>query len=105
MARLNVRKLIVAAALVVLASPAFADGFVASSCNFSGYFGYSNCRTIWREIAEPVRDLKQERLDEIARQQDDAKWEAFCKPTFHADQYGVRRATYAKPGCEFGRSE
>ena len=106
MARLNVRKLIVSAALLVLASPAFADGFVATSnCNFSGYFGYSNCRTVWRDIAEPVRDLKQEKLDEIARQQEDAKWEAFCKPTFHTDQYGVRRATYAKPGCEFGRTE
>jgi hypothetical protein len=54
MARLNVRKLIVAAALVVLASPAFADGFVAtSSCNFPD----------------------------------------------------ISDTTYAKPGCEFGRSE
>jgi len=24
---------------------------------------------------------------------------------FKADQYGVRRASYAKPGCEFGRTE
>src|ERR1700741_2448477 len=96
----------VAATLVVLASPVAADEWVTtSSWNFSGLFGYSNCRTTWREIADPVRDIKQERQDEIARQQEDAKWEAFCKPTFHADQYGVRRATYAKPGCEFGRSE
>jgi hypothetical protein len=106
MARLNVTKLIVLAALMVSASPALAEEFVrTSNCNFSGYYGYSNCTTTWREIAEPVRDLAQEKRDEIARQQEDAKWEAFCKPTYHADQYGVRRASYAKPGCEFGRSE
>jgi hypothetical protein len=106
MARLNVKKVIVLAALAALAPPAFADQLVMTShCNFSGYYGYSSCQTTWRDIAEPVRDLKQGRLDEIARQQEDAKWEAFCKPTFHADQYGVRRASYAKPGCEFGRTE
>jgi hypothetical protein len=106
MARLNVRPLIMLAALAALASPAAAEEFVRTShCDFSGLYGYSNCTTTWREIAEPVRDLRQERLDEIARQQEDAKWEAFCKPAFHTDQYGVRRASYAKPGCEFGRTE
>jgi hypothetical protein len=30
---------------------------------------------------------------------------AFCKPSFKADEYGVRRASDATRGCEFGRSE
>lgn len=37
--------------------------------------------------------------------EDIAKWEAFCKPTKHADEYGVIRLRYAQPGCEFGRNE
>ena len=43
--------------------------------------------------------------DAIARQKEEAKWKEFCKPVFRADEYGVRRASYAKAGCEFGRSE
>jgi hypothetical protein len=48
---------------------------------------------------------QQERLDATARQREDEKWEAFCKPTFKADEFGVRRASCAKKGCEFGLSE
>jgi hypothetical protein len=31
--------------------------------------------------------------------------DAFCKPTFTSDEFGVHRASYARKGCEFGRNE
>ena len=100
------KKLAIAAALIAWASPAPADTLIESSnCKFSGYYGYRNCRTTWTRIPAPVRNPEQERLDALASQKEDAKWTAFCKPSFKADEHGVRRASYATPGCEFGRSE
>lgn len=100
------KKLIMAAALVACASPALADSLVETfSCDYSWHYGYNRCRRVWTRVPDPVRDLEQERLDKIAREKEDAKWEEFCKPTFKADAFGVRRATYAKKGCEFGRNE
>jgi len=100
------KKLMMIAAAVALASPAWAGTWVeTANCRFSGYYGYAGCRTVWTEIPDPVRDPEQERLDKIAREKELAKWEAFCKPVFKADQFGVRRASYANAGCEYGRSE
>ncbi len=100
------KKLMMMAAFAAFASPASAGSWVATdNCRFSGYYGYDQCRTVWTEIPDPVRDPEQERLDKIARQREEAKWQEFCKPVFRTDVYGVRRASYAKPGCEFGRSE
>jgi hypothetical protein len=103
---MTVKKFLMMVALVAYASPALAGSYVSTwSCKYSRYYGYNNCRSTWTKIPDPVRDLEQERLDGIARQQEDARWEAFCKPTFRADEYGVHHASYAKKGCEFGRSE
>jgi hypothetical protein len=33
----------------------------------------------------------------------DRRWAARCRPVGHVDAYGVRRLSYAAPGCEFGR--
>ena len=100
------KKLLMIAMFVACASPALADSFVESSrCKYSRTYGYDNCRTTWTRIPDPVRDPEQERLDAIARQKEDAKWVRFCKPVFRADEYGVRRATYAQKGCEFGQNE
>jgi hypothetical protein len=30
------------------------------------------------------------------------KWEAYCAPTPHVDEFGVTRFTYAHPRCEYG---
>jgi len=99
-------KLAMIAALLACASPALAESLVSTShCKFSHYYGYDNCRTTWTKLPDPVRNPEQERLDAIAVQKEDAKWEAFCKPKFRVDAFGVRRATYATKGCEFGRSE
>jgi hypothetical protein len=104
--RMTVKKFLMMAALVAYASPALAGSYESTwSCKYSRYYGYNNCRSTWTKIPDPVRDLEQERLDANARQQEDARWEAFCKPTFRADEYGVHHALYAKKGCEFGRSE
>ena len=104
--RMAVTKLMMTAALLACASPAFAGGWVSTwSCRFSGHYGFSNCRTTWTRVPDPVHDPEQERLDAIALQQENAKWDAFCKPTFTADEFGVHRASYAKKGCEFGRNE
>jgi hypothetical protein len=103
---MTVKTLILAAVLVACASPSLAGSYVSTwNCRHSRYYGYSDCRTTWTESPDPVRDVEQERLDAIAHQKEDAKWEAFCSPTFRADAYGVRRASYAKQGCEFGRTE
>jgi hypothetical protein len=101
-----VNSLVLAAALVACASPALAGSYVSTwSCKYSRFYAYNNCRTTWTHIPDPVRDAEQERIDALALARENAKWEAFCKPTFTADEYGVRRASYAKQGCEFGRSE
>ena len=99
-------KLIAIAVLVAFASPAEAYSSVTTwGCKYSGYYGYSNCRRTYTELPDPVRDPEQERQDALARKQADEKWDAFCKPKFASDEYGVRRASYAATGCEFGRSE
>ena len=103
---MTLKTLAMAAALVACASPALAETLVSTShCKFSRYYGYDSCRTTWTKIPDPVRNPEQERLDAAALQKETAKWEAFCKPSFKADAFGVRRASYARQGCEFGRSE
>ena len=47
----------------------------------------------------------QDQEDEKARRASIEKWEAFCKPQRTYDNEGVTRLTYARKGCEFGRSE
>lgn len=32
------------------------------------------------------------------------RWEVYCQPTAHVDNFGVTRFSYAHPGCEFGKS-
>ena len=103
---MTLKTLAITAVLVACTSSALAESLVSTShCKFSRYYGYDSCRTTWTRISSPVRNPEQERLDAIALQKEDAKWAAFCKPTFKADEFGVRRASYAAQGCEFGRSE
>ena len=100
------KKLLMIAALLVLASPAFAESEVTTwGCRYSHFYGYTHCGSTWTRIPDPVRDPEQEHQDAVARQKESEKWEQFCKPSFRHDEFGVLRATYAKQGCEFGRSE
>jgi hypothetical protein len=101
-----VKKGLLAVALVVCASPALAGSLVSTSdCRFSRFYGYSHCISTLTYVPDPVRNLEQERLDAIAQAKEDEKWDAFCRPTFKADRYGIRRASYAAKGCDVGRSE
>jgi hypothetical protein len=104
--RMAVKSLLMVAALIAHASPAIARSWVTtSSCTYSRYYGYSNCQVISTYIPDTVRDFENEQREATERQKEDAKWENFCRPKFRTDEYGMRRASYAKSGCEFGRSE
>jgi hypothetical protein len=101
-----VHKFIVLTAFVVAASPAFATSWVeTSNCRYSRFYGFHQCTRTLTEIVAPARDPERERQEAQAREAEAVKWEAFCKPTFHLDEYGMHRASYAHSGCEFGRSE
>jgi hypothetical protein len=75
---------------------------IRTNCTYSRYFGKS-CHTVG--IDDQERNSAQEAADLQARQERDKKWEAFCKPARTYDDLGVVRLVYARPGCEFGRSE
>jgi hypothetical protein len=103
---MTVKKLLMIAVLVLVSSPAFAESEVTTwGCHYSRFYGYTHCGSTWTKIPDPVRDPEQEHQDATARQKEGEKWEQFCKPSFRHDEFGVLRATYAKQGCEFGRSE
>ncbi|MCC7348542.1 MAG: hypothetical protein IT538_14205 [Variibacter sp.] len=51
-------------------------------------------------IPAPVTD------EEVARSEArHARWASRCRPQFRTDRYGVKRAYYAAPGCDLGRSD
>lgn len=96
------------AALALMSGPARAWE-VYRSCVDNGSYVYgnssynSNCRT--SVVEDPVRDPAREAEAERLRKEQIAQWEAFCKPVRHYDSLGVIRLSYARAGCEFGRSE
>ncbi len=93
-------------ALLGCTSPALAGSYVSTrDCHYSRYYGHSSCVATSTYVSDPIRSMEQDRLDAIAKSTQDEKWEAFCKPSFETDEYGVRRASYARKGCDVGRSE
>jgi hypothetical protein len=95
----------VIASLALLASSAQAWE-IRESCAHSRFYGWSNCRTIGTpDLPPPSRDFAQEAEDNKARTERIKRWEDFCKPTRHYDEFGVVRLAYAQKGCEFGRGE
>jgi len=89
-------------AMLALTSGSAQAWEITTHCTYSQYYG-KTCRTVGRE--DPVRDPAQEAADLRARQEEDRKWAAYCKPARTHDDLGVVRLVYARPGCEFGRSE
>ncbi len=97
-----------ALALVALSfSTAKADWSITSSC--VGGWGMGSCSAVKRHSVRdthlrhvPGFDTEQEAKESMAQ---DRKWVSFCKPVVFTDRYGVSRYSYARPGCEFGRSE
>jgi hypothetical protein len=101
-----VRKGLLIVALVGCVSPAFAGSLVSTrDCKYSSYYSYSHCVSSLTYVPDPVRNFEQERLDAVAEKKQNEKWDAFCKPAFKTDEYGIRRASYARRGCDVGRSE
>lgn len=96
-----------AAASAIGASPAAADWTMMSSC--VGGWGMRSCVLNWRDNPRDphLRSISDEISEEEARRSEarDRKWMSYCKPVLVEDRYGVARYRYAKPGCEFGRSE
>jgi hypothetical protein len=84
-----------------------ADGAVTSSCSW--YRGLTSCTRQWRAIPRDpyTTEINAPKDGEAAREAEerDKKWVARCKPTTWQDHYGVTRVRYAKPGCEFGKTE
>ena len=89
-------------AMFVLATGSAEAWEITTHCTYSRFFG-KTCRTVGRDDAG--RDPTQEAADLRAIQEEDRKWAAFCKPARTHDDLGVVRLVYARPGCEFGRSE
>ena len=96
-----------ALAMLASSSSANADWTITGSC--VGGWGMRNCVVNQRDFprdphVRPVRgfDTPEASQESFKR---DSKWLAFCKPVVVRDGFGVDRYVYAKPGCEFGRSE
>jgi hypothetical protein len=104
-------KLTYAAAMiaVVLASSAWAQTAVTTSTTSckDTYAGHV-CTTI-SSTGEPESPRQLSQKEERKYREDKAasirKWEAYCRPTRHIEEFGVTRLHYAHEGCEFGRSE
>jgi hypothetical protein len=99
---------IVTIAAMVPATAALAGGGTLTSSCIGGW-GNRSCVLQWREgTRDPhVVHAWAPRSDIEAREaeQRDRKWLAYCRPVIRYDRYGVGRYHYARPGCEFGRSE
>lgn len=105
------KKILIPALLALSVSPVQARSWVDRSvCQGSRFYGYHRCTYTHTELPRVSRDVSfttspAARQEEEAREAEAAKWEAYCKPVFRHDEYGIRRALYAHAGCEFGRSE
>jgi len=95
-------KILYMVAALALVSTSAQAWEVVERCTFSKFYGRT-CRTTYVD-AEP-RNPALEQEEEKARRASIEKWEGFCKPTRTYDDVGVVRLTYARKGCEFGRSE
>jgi hypothetical protein len=109
----------IALAAVVITTTSAVITFAAkadatTSCKtVPGYQHERVCTTMTIPEAVPPKPFaslpKSEQLeilqDNAEREARIAKWEAFCKPQFSPDRYGVRRASYAHDGCDLGRDQ
>ncbi|MGE3868648.1 MAG: hypothetical protein AB7F51_03935 [Pseudorhodoplanes sp.] len=92
----------------VPAGEAQANGVFTRSCMWQA--GIGTCAGQWRlfppsdpNALSAVLSRSEEMSPEA--QERDRRWLERCKPQGRQDQYGVMRLRYAKPGCEFGKTE
>jgi hypothetical protein len=104
--RMSVSATAVAAALL---GPAPAQAADRWSTNCVGSRGLFSCVDQWgpggsivQVITVPaVRDDR----EAAASAERERLWVARCRPVSRLDDHGVRRFSYAAPGCEFGKYE
>jgi hypothetical protein len=98
------------AAVLASGQPVQADnpsGSFIGSCVYS--HGYEICSERWGDIKSGLPRIIEvpapqgERASEAEARE--RKWLARCRPVIRQDRYGVGRYAYARPGCEFGKSE
>lgn len=94
-----------ATAATMPATAAKADGLFTRSC--VGQFGIGNCVVQWRVYPSRQDKTLAANPEEMSpeAQERDKKWLERCKPQGRQDEYGVTRLRYARPGCEFGKTE
>lgn len=96
------------AAMALPASSAFAGGGTLTSSCIGGWSS-RNCVLQWREGTRDPHIVQalapRSEIEAREAEERDRKWLAYCRPVIRYDRYGVGRYHYARPGCEFGRSE
>jgi hypothetical protein len=89
------------------ATSALADSWTRSGVSTSscvGSYGMSSCAGRWHERKDYGTPSREIRAQEVAESRErDRKWMERCKPVVRQDAYGIDYASYAAPGCEFGK--
>jgi len=94
-------------ALSLPAASAAAESWTESGASTSscvGSYGMFSCAARWH-VREDYGTARRERSpqDTAEARERDRKWMERCKPVVRQDAYGIDRASYAAPGCEFGK--
>lgn len=83
---------------LALIAPAFAFDHTITFAPYYKFPPGASARII--NIQPPISQVERD-----AMAVEDRKWETFCRPVRHVDEFNVTRLSYAHEGCEFGRSQ
>lgn len=92
------RSILTAVAALALIAPASARDLTITYAPYFKFPPGASARII--NVPPPLSEAERNEQAEL-----DRKWLAVCLPTRHVDDLGITRLAYAKPGCEFGRTE
>jgi hypothetical protein len=94
--------------LIVAATLATMTGASAQSLSCVGGYASLHCTMYDSGAFGPAKiihvDPPLTAADQAEADERIATWERFCDPLIETDASGVRRYTYAHPGCEYGRT-
>jgi hypothetical protein len=63
-----------------------------------------NCTTTMTRVpSRNARIIQVPQSNDPGREARIAQWEAYCKPTFRYDKFGVEHYVFAREGCEYGK--
>jgi hypothetical protein len=88
-------------------TPAEAGRIRTTNC-VGGWWWHTSCTTQWGEASDPyIRVVPGARSvqEEAEFAERDRKWVAYCRPVIKPDRNGVERYHYARPGCEYGKTQ